>query len=223
MQRYTLALPAPSRSGVQINYDILGVALKDVDYLTQCNATRTNGSATASAAQDANIELLNYFAKLVDKKIESPEPSNDVIGSLVSNELANAKTNVRVLGVLTLLEQPNQLDALIQDPSLLKPFVEELCRYHTASSFATRRVAKVDIKIRGHRGSEEALGFGWGDHGCIAASLARAEPEAVFSTLFQTLPTLKLAIPSSEINGSAPNKDIGVSELPVTWSSPQVS
>ncbi|RKK99709.1 hypothetical protein BFJ68_g13114 [Fusarium oxysporum] len=73
------------------------------------------------------------------------------------------------------------------------------------------------------RGSEEALGFGWGDHRCIAASLARAEPEAVFSTLFQTLPTLKLAIPSSEINGSAPNKDIGVSELPVTWSSPQVS
>ncbi|EWZ33984.1 hypothetical protein FOZG_13669 [Fusarium oxysporum Fo47] len=70
MQRYTLALPAPSRSGGQklldrgtcgirvlerINYDILGVALKDVDYLTQCNATRTNGSATASAAQDANM------------------------------------------------------------------------------------------------------------------------------------------------------------------------
>ncbi|EXK26373.1 hypothetical protein FOMG_17048 [Fusarium oxysporum f. sp. melonis 26406] len=132
-----------------------------------------------------------------------------------------------VAGNLTMINmialQPDQLDALIQDPSLLKPFVEELCRYHTASSFATRRVAKVDIKVRGHRGSEEALGFGWGDHRCIAASLARAEPEAVFSTLFQTLPTLKLAIPSSEINGSAPNKDIGVSELPVTWSSPQVS
>ncbi|KAJ4266561.1 hypothetical protein NW764_015332 [Fusarium oxysporum] len=70
MQRYTLTLPAPSRSGGQklldrgtcgirglerINYDILGVALKDVDYLTQCNATGTNGSATASAAQDANM------------------------------------------------------------------------------------------------------------------------------------------------------------------------
>ncbi|KAI3580653.1 cytochrome P450 [Fusarium oxysporum f. sp. albedinis] len=165
-----------------------------------------------------------------------------------------------VAGNLTMINmialQPNQLNALIQDPSLLKPFVEELCRYHTASSFATRRVAKVDIKIHGHevkagegiiasnqaanrdpdvfpdpnvfdlfrkRGSEEALGFGWGDHRCIAASLARAEPEAVFSTLFQTLPILRLAIPSSEINGSAPNKDIGVSELPVTWSSPQVS
>jgi hypothetical protein len=39
---------------VQIIYDILGVPLKDVDYLTRCNATRTNGSATASAAQGAN-------------------------------------------------------------------------------------------------------------------------------------------------------------------------
>ncbi|KAF9775182.1 hypothetical protein IL306_006741 [Fusarium sp. DS 682] len=264
------ALRVPSH----IIYDILGVPLKDVDYLTQCNATRTNGSATASAAQDANTELLDYFAKLVDKKIESPEPSNDVIGSLVSNELANGQLdkkdvvqlsflllvagnltmiNMIALGVITLLKHPDQLDALIQDPSLSKPFVEELCRYHTASSFATRRVAKVDIKIRGHevkagegiiasnqaanrdpdvfpdpnvfdmfrkRGSEEALGFGWGDHRCIAESLARAELEAVFSTLFQTLPTLKLAIPSSEIKWSAPNKDIGVSELPVTWSSP---
>ncbi|EXK26372.1 hypothetical protein FOMG_17047 [Fusarium oxysporum f. sp. melonis 26406] len=43
------------RDPSHINYDILGVALKDVDYLTQCNATRTNGSATASAAQDANM------------------------------------------------------------------------------------------------------------------------------------------------------------------------
>ncbi|EEU33536.1 uncharacterized protein NECHADRAFT_89386 [Fusarium vanettenii 77-13-4] len=266
------ALRVPSH----IIYDILGVPLRDVDYLTKCNATRTNGSATASAAQDANTELLDYFAKLIDKKIESPEPSNDVISSLVANQLANGQLdkkdvvqisflllvagnltmiNMIALGVITLLDHPDQLDALIRDPSLSKPFVEELCRFHTASSFATRRVAKVDVKIRGQevkagegiiasnqaanrdpdvfsdpnvfdmfrkRGSEEALGFGWGDHRCIAESLARAELEAVFSTLFQTLPTLKLAIPNSEIKWTPPIKDIGVSELPVTWSSSHV-
>jgi nitric oxide reductase len=32
------------------------------------------------------------------------------------------------------------------------------------------------------RGSEEALGFGWGEHRCIAESLAQAELEAVFCT-----------------------------------------
>jgi nitric oxide reductase len=52
-------------------------------------------------------------------------------------------------GVITLLEQPQQLEDLKKDPSLAKPFVRELCRYHTASSFATRRVAKVDITLRG--------------------------------------------------------------------------
>jgi nitric oxide reductase len=36
-------------------------------------------------------ELLDYFAKFIAKKIESPEPSNDVIGSLVANELANGQ------------------------------------------------------------------------------------------------------------------------------------
>lgn len=55
---------------------------------------------------------------------------------------------VFVQGVVTLLEHPDQLKDLKADPSLAKLFVEELCRFHTTSSFATRRVAKVDIKIR---------------------------------------------------------------------------
>lgn len=50
---------------------------------------------------------------------------------------------------MTLLENPAQLEDLKQNPSLAPAFVEELCRYHTASAFATRRVAKVDITLRG--------------------------------------------------------------------------
>jgi nitric oxide reductase len=50
--------------------------------------------------------------------------------------------------VVTLLEHPDQLKDLKADPSLAKLFVEELCRFHTTSSFATRRVAKVDIMVR---------------------------------------------------------------------------
>ncbi|KAK4907069.1 hypothetical protein LTR49_023862 [Elasticomyces elasticus] len=121
--------------------------------------------------------------------------------------------NMITLGVVTLLEHPSQLEDLNRDPSLSKPFVEELCRYHTASALATRRVAKEDITLRGQlmkageriiasnqscnrdgevfpnpdkfdlhrkRGSEEALGYGWGEHRCIAEWLARAELETVF-------------------------------------------
>lgn len=51
-------------------------------------------------------------------------------------------------GVVSLLEHPDQLEDLRREASLARKFVEELCRFHTASSFATRRVAKVDISLR---------------------------------------------------------------------------
>jgi len=89
------------------------------------------------------------------------------------------------------------------------------------------------------RGQEEALGFGWGEHRCVAESLARAELEIVFGrgfqspsghisitqtyadnrigTLFQRLPNLKLAIPFEEIEFTPPTRDVGIVELPVVW------
>ncbi|KAE8352219.1 cytochrome P450 [Aspergillus coremiiformis] len=259
------ALPIPSH----IIYDILGIPHEDFEYLSSCDATRTNGSSTAAAAQAANTELLEYLERLVDKK--SATPSKDVISTLVLDQLkpghlekhdvvqiaflllvaGNATlVSMIALGVVTLLEHPDQLSRLIKDPSLSKPFVEELCRYHTASSFATRRVATVDIELRGQkikagegiiasnqaanrdpevfpdpdtfnmfrqRGSEQTLGFGYGDHRCIAETLARAELETVFSTLFQTLPSLRLAVPKSEIQWMPLTKDVGIVGLPVTW------
>ncbi|EEP81477.1 cytochrome P450 55A2 [Uncinocarpus reesii 1704] len=259
------ALPIPSC----IIYDILGIPFEDSDSLTQWNAIRTNGSSTAAAAATANTELLGYLDKLVDKKIANPQ--NDLISTLVTEQLqpgnidkldvvqisflllvaGNATmVNMINLGVVTLLEHPDQLEDLKRDPSLAKPFVEELCRYHTASALATRRVAKVDITLNGQlikagegiiasnqaanrdedifpdpdkfdihrkRGSESALGYGYGDHRCIAEGLSRAELEAVFSTLFQRLPNLRLGIPHSEIKYSEPTMDVGIAELPVVW------
>jgi cytochrome P450 len=35
-----------------------------------------------------------------------------------------------------------------QDPSLWPAAVDEICRYHTASSYALRRVALEDVKMR---------------------------------------------------------------------------
>lgn len=50
---------------------------------------------------------------------------------------------------MTLFQNPSQLADLKKDPSLAPKFVEELCRFHTASAMATRRVAKVDIELGG--------------------------------------------------------------------------
>ncbi|OJK02307.1 hypothetical protein ASPACDRAFT_58639 [Aspergillus aculeatus ATCC 16872] len=225
-------------------------------------------------------DLLEYSDRLLDQKIANP--GDDLISSLAKEQLERGNLerqdvvqlsflilvagnltmiNMISLGVITLLDNPNQRSCLINDPSLAKAFVEELCRYHTASSFATRRVATVDIELGGNivragegiiasnqaanrdptvfpdpdtfnmfreRGTEQALGFGWGDHRCIAEGLARTELETVFlssidklfcltATLFQTLPNLKLAVPKSEIKWTPARKDVGVIELPVTW------
>lgn len=41
------------------------------------------------------------------------------------------------------------LPASLQDPSLWPAAVDEICRYHTASSYALRRVALEDVKLGG--------------------------------------------------------------------------
>lgn len=55
-------------------------------------------------------------------------------------------------GVVELLRNPSQLKDLKANPSLSKTFVEELCRYHTGSSMAMKRVAKEDIVLGGKVG-----------------------------------------------------------------------
>lgn len=55
-------------------------------------------------------------------------------------------------GVIELLRNPSQLQDLKSDPSLSRAFVEELCRYHTGSSMAMKRVAKEDIVLGGKVG-----------------------------------------------------------------------
>ncbi|KAF6825944.1 cytochrome p450 55a3 [Colletotrichum plurivorum] len=158
------ALPVPS----YVIYTILGVPFEDLEYLTQQNAIRTNGSGTALQAQAANQELLDYIAKLVDKRSE--EPKDDLISKLVVEQLkpghieksdamqiaflllvaGNATmVNMIALGVIELMRNPAQLAELKTDPSLAPVFVEELCRFHTGSAMAMKRVAKEDVVIGG--------------------------------------------------------------------------
>lgn len=57
--------------------------------------------------------------------------------------------NMINLGVVELLRNPEQKKELIENPKLASKFVEELCRYHTASAMAMKRVAKEDIELGG--------------------------------------------------------------------------
>lgn len=60
----------------------------------------------------------------------------------------NATTaNMITLGILTLLQHPEQLNQIKKDPSLISGAIDEIHRYLTGSQFATRRVAIKDVKV----------------------------------------------------------------------------
>lgn len=257
------ALKVPS----QIIFCMLGVPAKDMDLLMGMNAVRTSGSTTSAEAANASRDLTNYLDDLVKSKIA--RPGDDIISNLLNKEVQTGQlshedlvnmiflllvagnatmVNLIALGVVTMLQNPDQLTALRNDSSLSLNMVEELLRYHTASAMATRRLAMETITVAGqaiqagdgviasnqsanrdetvfrdasnfniHNDASQQLGFGHGSHLCIAQWLARAELQCVFGSLFQELPNLKLALPVEEIHYTDPARDVGVTDLPVTW------
>ncbi|UNI13851.1 Nitric oxide reductase (NAD(P)(+), nitrous oxide-forming) [Purpureocillium takamizusanense] len=260
------ALPIPS----YVIYHILGVPPEDLEKLTEKNAIRSNGSGTAREASAASQELLEYLAALVEER--SREPKNDLISTLVTEQVipghidrsdavqiaflllvaGNATmVNMIALGVVTLFQNPSQLEQLKNDPSLAPAFVKELTRFHTGSALAMKRTAKVDVELHGklikagegiiasnqsaNRDEDvfedpdtfdmnrkwpvdkDPLGYGFGDHRCIAELLANTELTLVFSTLFQKLPNLTLDQSPEDVKCTPLHKDVGIVELPVRF------
>ncbi|KJZ74735.1 hypothetical protein HIM_05852 [Hirsutella minnesotensis 3608] len=147
------------------------------------------------------------------------------------------------LGVVTLSQHPDQHEQLKADASLVPGFVEELCRYHTASAMAIKRTAKVikagqgiipsnksanrdgdvfdtpdELNIRRKwPAAKGALGYGYGGHRCIAEALSKAELYAMFSNIFDVLPGLRLAAAFDDIDTSPRHKGVGILSLPVTF------
>ncbi|MFK3780113.1 cytochrome P450 [Agrobacterium sp. NPDC089420] len=73
--------------------------------------------------------------------------------------------------------------------------------------------AKVDIT----RDARHHHAFGWGPHQCIGQQLARVELQVVYPTLLRRIPTLKLAVPLSELRFKHDSLAYGIEALPVTW------
>jgi nocardicin N-oxygenase len=61
------------------------------------------------------------------------------------------------------------------------------------------------------------LTFSAGPHFCIGASLARAELQIATESLLRRFPTLRLAVPASELRRQDGALLEGFLEIPVTW------
>jgi cytochrome P450 len=76
---------------------------------------------------------------------------DELLGMVFLLLVAGHETTVNLIGngVLALLQHPDQLQKLKDDPSLIKPAVEELLRYDGPVETSTERFAREDIDIGG--------------------------------------------------------------------------
>ena len=114
------------------------------------------------------IPFIRYVRSLVRARRANPE--NDLISALALAEqagdqlsedellamivlllVAGHETTVNLIGngVLALLENPDQLDSLHNDPALIKSGVEELLRHSGPLETATQRYPREDTSVAG--------------------------------------------------------------------------
>jgi pentalenic acid synthase len=179
------SLPVPS----MVICRLLGVSYDDHEFF-QGASRRLLQSETAEESFAAREELAGYLDRLVTLRQHRPDPG--LIGRLVATRLANGEleredlvsmailllvaghetTSTMIsLGVITLLEHPDQLAALRADPGVIPSAVEELLRYLSIADLAGARVATADIEIDGQTVRA-------GDGVIVSNSITNRDPEA---------------------------------------------
>jgi len=186
-------------------------------------------------------EMTAYFRSAI--RAQREHPSDGLIHALMTAEVGGSRlteeevianvivtmvggqettTNLIGNGVLSLLRNPDQVQKLRQDFSLIPSAVEELLRYESPSQH-TARLARTDLEMGGkqirHRQAVIAVmgaanrdpdrfpdpdrldiarqdnrhvAFGWAAHFCFGAPLARLEGQIAFETILRRLPNLAL-------------------------------
>jgi cytochrome P450 len=148
----------------------------------------------------------------------------DIGSMLVQMVTAGNDTTVTMIagGIWALLQHPDQLAELREDPSLIPGAVEEILRWHNPLHYF-RRTATEDTELSGtpiaagdkvimyytsanrdekvfadsqsfdiHRSPNPQLSFGIGEHFCLGVHLARLEGRVFFEELLATFPTIEL-------------------------------
>ena len=194
------------------------------------------------AANKAASDFMAYIRAVVAKR--RTIPGDDLLSSLIAAEeegqrLTEEELVATVLfmftaghsttrdlvgaGVLAFMQNYEQWEGLVADPSVVGMAVEECLRYAPSITLFGRR-ALCDTALAGvsisageavfvsiaaanrdprrfpnpdlfdiRRGNNEHLTFGGGIHYCLGATLARAEAQVIFAALAQRFPKMRLA------------------------------
>ncbi|MEV0650564.1 cytochrome P450 [Phytomonospora sp. NPDC050363] len=160
-----VSLPVPS----MVICELLGVPYADHDFFQERTATLINFTRGPESGLAALDDLGAYFDELVARKEKAP--TDDLIGRLIVAGRENGDhdpeelvglaqllliaghettANMISLGTVALLDDPEQLRALREDPETLMPkAVEEMLRFFTIADSVTARTALADMEVGG--------------------------------------------------------------------------
>lgn len=186
-------------------------------------------------------DFFDYFSKVVEDRRANPR---DDLSSLIANARVDGEqigrmevlsyflilataghdttANSLAGGLLALIQHPDQLARLRDDPSLINPAVDEMFRWVSPVRHFMR-TATVDARVRGKdvragdllmlcypsanqdeeafaephrflvdRSPNRHIAFGFGAHACLGQNLARAELRAFFKELLSRVQTVEL-------------------------------
>ena len=160
------ALPLP----MTIITEILGVPTSDRNKFhkwSQAVVSLTSPKATLRVIPNVWM-FIRYLRRFFRER--RSDPRDDLASALIQAEeagdklsedellamvflllIAGHETTVNLIGtgMLALLEHPDQMDRLRQNPSMIKTAVEELLRYTSPVFMSTERHAREDLNIQG--------------------------------------------------------------------------
>jgi cytochrome P450 len=149
---------------------------------------------------------------------------DEVIANVIITMVGGQETTTNLIGngMLSLLRNPDQLQRLRSDLSLIPSAVEELLRYESPSQH-TARIIPHDLEMMGKRmrkgqavyavmgaanrdperfpdpdrldlgrTDNRHVAFGWAAHFCFGAALARIEGQVAFGTVLRRLHQIEL-------------------------------
>ena len=233
---------------LQIFTELLGVPVEDGVYLKQWGFSllRFFGSIQTTPQEDEQLlkdmlAITEYFSKLAEQR--SQKPKDDLITELIGGAERIEDLNKQEFivqtgmmltagivvatfpistGLLALLRNPDQMQKLKQDPTLIGSAIEEILRYESSSQWIVRR-AKENIELHdqliqkdqlvllglGSANRDEAqfsnpdqldinrkdnrhLGFSHGPHSCLGAPLFRMIAPVAINGILHRLGELRL-------------------------------
>jgi cytochrome P450 len=235
VQEFTFAYP------VQIIAGLLGLPREDYLQFQRWSISLLSITVNRERGLEASRALRDYFTPILAERRK--EPRNDLITSLANAEIDGEKlgdeeiysflrlllpggveTTYRASGnlLLGLLTNPDQLEAVRADRSLIRQAIEEAVRWEPPLVVITR-VATRDTELGGvpipagsavmpvlgaanrqedryddpdqfdiFREPKPHVGFGNGVHVCLGKHLARLEMQVALNLLFDRLPNMRL-------------------------------